>query len=447
MPDPPHPDGQGPTQSVIGATARVFALRLLLAGLIFATDVVIARALGPDGKGAFVILILTPVALASVAGMGLEYALNQHGHARRRGLDGLFESTALLALAGVAVVAAVVYTGALGLRALVYRGYGHLPPGMLAASIALLTCEVMFALVAMYAMTSGRPVGYGWMRIIRRSPVLLAGLSLLVWKPGVSGTSGSIALLVWATVAGIVAASLFGLAIGGFRFRTPADHLRPVLATAASAYPGRVAERLQSRVDTILLGVVGSAHIVGLYSVAVGLAEALYFVSGSLGSVLFSRGVRAGAEETEHARAGRILLPISTVLALAVASAATVLLPLLYGTRFSGSLHLLWLLLPGTVAFSIVHTFTPGMLQLGLARAISVAQASGLALEVAVCVVLIPVLGGFGAALASTSSYLLTLSIMTALYARRLGIPTSSLLVVRSWELRWLRSKVSTWFG
>ena len=72
--------------TLIGDASRVFVLRVALASTAFVSDVLLARLLGVEGKGALALLVLTPVLLASLATLGLDYALNQstHTHPERR---------------------------------------------------------------------------------------------------------------------------------------------------------------------------------------------------------------------------------------------------------------------------------------------------------------------------------------------------------------------------
>ena len=398
------------TRSFLSQTGWVFGTRAALAASVFVADVVVARLLGLEGKGALTILVLTPVMLASVANLGLDFALNEVGHRHPDRRATLATSAATLASLTAVGIGAVVVLDVGGIASWLYAGVPDLTAVDLLLSVALLVLETTFAMSLMHAMTDGAPVVMGVARLVRRATVLVGAIVLAAW--GLDAEGGTLRLLLMFHLLGLVAGASVAVWRSGSRPTWPRfSAMRALLPRGMRALPGRLAERLQTRVDVVLLGVLAGAGPVGAYSVAVGLAEIVFFLSSSVSGVLFSRRVTDDVDV--HVRAIGWMLPIGLATAVAMAAAGPLAIRGLYGPAFADSVVLLWLLLPATVLFSLVHASTPLLVQRGRSGDVSRAQVAGVATQVVVALVAIPVRGAEGAAWATLSAYGVT-SIMIA---------------------------------
>jgi O-antigen/teichoic acid export membrane protein len=391
--------------------------------VVFATDVTLARILGPEGKGYVAILTVTPALVGIFAQVGLDYGLNRRGHLQPSSIRGVFSSALAIGTLTSLLVAAVLFLDLGGSRGLLY---GAVPPDLHNAVLGALAQtfpEVWFALVVMFIITSGFPVLQARMRIVRR-----AGVLLVVSVAAVRSTSvaQAVTFIVWGQVLVSVATAGWGAWLGGYRLDKLVSVL-PLLGDGLKAYPARLAERLQSRVDYVLLGILASGSAVGVYSVATAMAEMIFFVTGSTASVLFSHRTSEGRDL--HWAVFRLIVPTSILGALLIGSAGAMVLPLVYGTSFSGSVPLLWMLLPGVVGMSLVQVASPQVVQAGRAHVVSVAQTIGLALNIGLNFTFIPEYGAFGAAFASSVSYLSTLGVIVWDRATRSDVPLHTLIL------------------
>lgn len=408
------------TRSFASQTGWVVGTRTALAVSVFATDVLVARLLGVEGKGALTILVLTPVMLASLANLGLDYALNEVGHRHPDRRATLASSAASIAALTSGLIGALLVLDVAGLASALYAGVPALAPIDLVLSVLLMVLETTFAFALMHAMTAGAPVAMGVARLLRRATVLAGAAVLAAW--GLEVGAQALRLLLLAHLVGLVVGAGVAAWRTGYRPRRPRlDAVRTLLPSGARALPGRLAERLQTRVDVLLLGVLAGAGPVGAYSVAVGLAEIVFFLSSSVSGVLFSRRVSDDADV--HVRAIGWMLPIGLATALAMALAGPLAIRWLYGSAFGEAATLLWMLLPATVAFSLVHASTPLLVQRGRAGDVSRAQVAGVATQIVVAFVAIPAWGAQGAALATLSAYGVTSLMIAALLPRETGRP------------------------
>jgi len=412
--------------------------RLILVVIVVGNDILLARILGPDGKGYYTILVVTPVLLASVAAGGLDFSLNQLAHRRPARAFSIFNTAAGLGLIGGLGLASLLWFDVLGIGRALFQGV----PREFAASLRLaalaIPTEVLFLLAGMLAVSVGRPLAFSRARIVRRGTML--GATLVAAALFRHRMDLLLLAVLWGFVGAAIVSGAVSLLGAGFRGGGFDRNVGEVLKHAAASYPGRVAERLQTRVDVALLGILGSGAQVGVYSVATGMAEAVLLISNSIATVLFGR--HAEQQSALHARALRLMVPLSAVLAASVAVGGTVLIPVLWGDRFQGGVLLLALLLPGVVFFSLVQTVTPSLVQAGRGGAVSVAHAVGLAGNILLNILMIPWLGAAAASLASSASYGITLAILLGAVRMRDGVSLRRLVVMNREDLSIVRARL-----
>lgn len=394
----------------------VFVYRIILSGVILSADIIVARELGPFGKGAIWIFTVSPAILAALSTGGIDLALNFVGHRTPSDLRRIL-STALTTGTVLAAVAAVVVGFDLGhAQSLFFPSADRQHLSWVIASLSITPFQFTFLAVTMFAILLGRPVLASEMRIVRRLIVLVGVIVAVIAFHG--AIVPSVLLIVASHAFAAFASSIAGM----FRARqTPArsfGSFRALITVAAKCYPGQVAELLQMRVDVVLLGLLGSTASVGMYSVATSIAEVLFYVSNSLEMVLYSRNLTKS--EDLFSQATRLMLPASIILASLCGLAATVLIPVVYGHSFAPGITLLWALLPGVVFLSLVHVITPYLIQSGCGGVVSTGQVLGMTTNIACNLLLIPRIGALGASLASSCSYALTFIILCR-YARKVA--------------------------
>jgi O-antigen/teichoic acid export membrane protein len=182
---------------------------------------------------------------------------------------------------------------------------------------------------------------------------------------------------------------------------------------------GGVAERLQFRIDAFLLNALIAVSATGVYSVASGLAETLWYVPNALGVVMFSRAVDPQADAGRIAAAmTRTTFLLTAIVALPVFVLAPIVVELVYGPAFAEAAPALRGLLPGIVAYSVVAVLSRYIVGVGRPTIATAVLLVGLSTNVALNLVLIPALGLVGAAASSSISYLLTAILVLAAFRR-----------------------------
>jgi O-antigen/teichoic acid export membrane protein len=212
----------------------------------------------------------------------------------------------------------------------------------------------------------------------------------------------------------------------------------------ARAHVGRVMQLGNYRLDQILIGSIAGARELGLYSVAVAWAEALWFLPTALSAVQRPDLVRARTRmdaARQTARAFRATALVTLVFGAAMVALAPILCTTIFGADFSGSVDDLRVLVTGAFGMVALKLFGNALVARGHPGMQSTAIGAGFAFTVVLDVILIPELGGLGAALASSIAYTAAGIVVIVICLRTLGGRAAE-LVPRGGDVAWFVDKV-----
>ena len=173
---------------------------------------------------------------------------------------------------------------------------------------------------------------------------------------------------------------------------------------------------LNAQLDQLILSQTVPAADLGRYAVAVSLALIPLPLVSAIGYVAFPHLAARKALAYPQYRLQRIAVlsaaGLGTAIAVPIAVGAYWLVPVLLGASYRGSVLLLWILTPGTIFLSAGQVL--GDLLRGNGRPIVVAKAqgTGAVFTVVLLLILLPVAGVYGAAIATTVAYGVAMAVM-----------------------------------
>jgi O-antigen/teichoic acid export membrane protein len=191
---------------------------------------------------------------------------------------------------------------------------------------------------------------------------------------------------------------------------------RPMTRYGLSQLAASTPTLVTNRLDQLVLSLTVVPAILGQYAVATSLTALAAPIVAAVGYVAFPRLASQALSRTGADRLQRWSLigsaGIGIVFMLALALSASWLVPLVFGASFRDSVPLIWVLAPGGVFLTCAQVC--GDLLRGHGRPLAVARAQWTAAGVTVVLlaVLLPVVGVMGAAITSTASYGLALTLM-----------------------------------
>jgi O-antigen/teichoic acid export membrane protein len=430
-----------------GRVAGVFGTRLAQLACTLAVSFVLARLLGPAGRGVYTLLVLVPTTLFALGQLGLASATVFY--AGRGGRLADLERHALLLGLGVSAVVAAV--ALLVLPALEPTALRLAPPDLL--RLALIAVPLRLVATLAGSVLYGRQMFRAYNLILAVQSVLSVVLVVLLVGLLGGGVDGAVAAYLLFLAFGTVAIVLYLDGVRREEERAAAANGRraeagvPVSARQIAwyglrLYPASVGTFFGYRADVFLLGwLLASASDIGVYAVAVSFAELVFNVPDAVSTVLFPRIAttsRAEADQLAPAMA-RVTILVTLAAAVGLIPAAWITLSLLL-PAFLGGLPALIVILPGIVALSVAKVLTSYLSGIERLAPVTTAAVGSLVLNVAANLVLIPGFGIVGAAAASLVSYTAYAVLMVGFASRASGAPWWLFVIPRPEDFRRLAS-------
>ena len=399
----------------LGPAGPVFVARLLALVASVVTAVIVARALGPEGRGVVATFVILQLLASVTAGFGTGAAAyvtvgRQTSH----------PSAIAGALLVWSVVVMLVAASEAGLLAVV---------GLLNSFGLDRTLEVSLLLTVgsagLYLATALTQLGMGLSRTAYVAVGFCAAPLLTVaFTTVVAAMKGDTYAFVGAQVAGWSAAALLLIATLGLRPRLKSEAIVSLVRTGRAAALGDLSNALAYRFDTLILNLMAGASAAGIYSLAVQVMEPIWVVAtATTGGLLIQyRRAGAGAWRGMTVRSARAVALLTLAGSLSVVILMPVLVAAVVGPSFSGSIVASAVLLPGIVfvsASKVLAAYQVASARLWLSTGIATAS---LVITTALDLALIPVWGAAGASAASSVGYGASLALWIMAF-RRFGTP------------------------
>jgi O-antigen/teichoic acid export membrane protein len=410
----------------------VFQFFALAAGVV--TNIVVARTLGPEGKGVLSFLAYVLFIVISLGGLGLQSASIQHLGKKRFAPGTVAGTQLLLSLASAAVCLLLLF-----LILPAYQGRMKLEPVFILPFMAVAGLTLVQSNLGGILIGLGRIRVYNWLQFLTPA-IWMAGAVLVL---GVAGGNRTAGVLTWITVQGIA-----GLATLAWVLWKVPPRLREFRACASAslrfglvAYVAGLVWTLLLRSDAMLLGYLGGPGAVGIYSVSVLLAEMLWYMPRSLTLALSPRIAYLPQEEATllALRAARLAVWAVLIASFGLVLIAPIVVRLTFGPAFQASYRPLLLLLPGIVAGSAVSAISLYFVQQkGRPRINALTSAAGLGVNLLLNLWWIPRYGPSGAAAASSVAYSLVAVLLIGRFRLEPGFSWIRLLRPREEDLRLL---------
>lgn len=410
----------GTLDEVTRTGGRVAVLRIVGAAAGFVASILFARNLGPVGRGLYALPVATLTIAVVLGRVGLENG--QVYMARRSHKLGELWGNATYAAAGIGLTAA-------GLMIAAHAIWGAQLFGTLPLSwIVLVALQVPIVLASLFwggvLQLAGRVTGF----VASYSVASIVQMALAVALV-LAGELTPFRVLVLMLVANLTV--FVGVLFVSFRADVVSADLNSATLSAAlrsglKSHFGLVALVLLLSIDQLIVRAIEGFRGLGLYALAVSLAQLIWLLTDPLAAAVLSHQVRS--PDRGHVRLGlavtRMSLLLGAIVAVGGAVAAPFIIPLVFGSEFRGAVAPFQLLLPGVVMLAIQRTLMGVLVMEGRAWFLSVLSMLALVANIALNFALIPVIGLSGASIASSVCYM----------ALALGFSAS---ILRDGRLKW----------
>ena len=405
--------------------------RICVAGLGFLASVLVARWLGPEGKGVLATLMVVPMLVVSFAELGIRQAA---ARAIGKGL----------------ATAAEVFSAIVGLWVLmsflslsIVLGYAYLTGASrygLAVTAALAAAP---AAMLMVRYGSGIALGQQWIGKVGFSQTLVGVVNLLsvvlfILVLGM-GILGAVLGRLVASAAGGGMFLYWFVAGFGWKWRWRPAVMWLLARRGVSFALALFVLGLNYRVSILLLQLFVGPGDIGQFSLGVNISETLWVVPSAIGMVIFSHSTGAGdakAFTKTTARIARLGLIAAAAVAAAVAMSCDALVGMVYGQAYRASVPVIQLMPPGIVCVVFFKILNSDLAGRGHPLVAAKVFLGAIVVNVAATCLLAPRWGIVGAGIAVSISYALGSLVFAREYAKMSGLQLTELLVPRMEDFR-----------
>ncbi len=407
-----------------------FTIRVLSAGILYVSQIVLARWMGGFEYGIYVFVWTWVLVLGGLSNLGISTVMIRFlPEYRERGEDD--KARGLLRYGRLLVLAASTLTALAGLAGLKFFG-GHLSSYYVLPAYLALACVPM---VTLTDVQDGIGRGRGWMSVALLPPYVLRPLLVLAamlvahelgWPMAAETAAGAAIFATWAASAVQTVLVQRRLAVdlpAGPAFRAPDLWLKtslPLLLITGS-------ELLLQTSDVLIVSHFQTPTDAAIYFAAAKTMSLVMFVHYAVGSAVANRfaALNARGDRTELARAVRDAVRWTFWPSLAAAAGILALgwpLLLLFGPQFTAGYPVMLILVAGFLGRAAMGPSEFILNMLGQQKACASVIVSMAILNIVLGVVLVPRFGSLGAAAATATALLLGALLNTVVARRRLGL-------------------------
>ena len=391
------------------------------------TGIVVAKTLGPTGKGYFSGLTLLQSGASSVIsgfGASITYFLSRH---KRTPADLLGPLTVIFAVISVLQPILLLLWGwRFGLTPALVVFCAASP-----ATVIVAWQQGIYLGLDRVPSLNSQVFGFTVFLLIAVSAALALhlGLAGALWAWALTTYGAAVVIMLR------IANLLRGKAAWNFR-----DALRSITTYGITA--NGILGFLNYRIDSLVLIAFLGASGFGVYSVAVSAGEVLFRIPRAVATATTYRVGASAFEDSAltTARSIRTCTAIVIAAALPLYILAPWLVQWFYGAQFAEASPVLRILLPGVVLFVSVGLFSPFFsFQMGRPIVIIWMSLCMIALQTGLGIWLVPIYHLDGAAIASTATYIAAAIIVTVYFCRLTKMSWIDVWIVRKEDLKTLR--------
>lgn len=387
-------------------------------GLISAA--LLARYLGPEGRGQYAVIVSFSAILFSILNFGVS---NYYARERRTVGESLARSYCLYFLTLFVIVLSsgalwAAFSDELNLYAV----------GAMLAAFSLLRMQTQSVLLVEDLRSATRAAIFG---AASETSILL--LCYLFWDRYVVFAVGA-----------LVAKELIILSYSGWRLRAFAGGRRTIWPIGANLLTNRrfldvimafiltALITINYKVDTVIMATLGLPEAqIGIYALGVALAEYLWILSDVFKDVQISRTAR-GSSASGVVWSSRMAVAITLVAYTGFIAVGWIVVPIVFGNEFLDSYYVTLAMLAATIFMVPCKIIGVYYISSGRLKVYTAIMAVSCALNIVLNFVLVPFFGIYGAVGSSIVSYALAGGWIMRDFSRSESMSIASMLLIRA---------------
>ncbi|MFX0204602.1 MAG: flippase [Candidatus Hodarchaeota archaeon] len=419
------------------AVSFTFIIKILKLALSLVTLIIISRILGPKGLGIYTLVILLPALIITFTNLGISrtvvYLIGKQRYSLREVVQTVINFTFLLSIGSILIALFIVTFLSDSIFPMVPRNL--LLFGIIAIPASLFLSQCLLALLLSFQLFKE----YNLADLINSAAFLISCIIILCLLK--LGTIGAIlsylvalyltTILVWRWVVKEVPCKYALL-----KMNKPV--LRELLNFGIKVNLNTSLSFLHLRIDMLMLNYFLQPLTVGYYAIAVSLGEKLWLLSSSAATVLYPKVATIKQERAKNelsSAVGRIIFFITAVGGCIMYFLSGFLISILFSKSYLQSVKPLQILLIGMVAVSLERIIANDLIARGKPMINTYITSFCVVLNVILNLLLIPKWGVIGASWATSISYSAGLIVKAFMFSKITGVGIREIVIIKPQDI------------
>ena len=417
--------------SISKNTSITFLTQLIMLFIGIATSIIIARVLGPKGKGIYALIILIPTIILKLGSLGIEAANVYFTGSKKYEIKDIASNSLMNSIFLGLILIIIFYILLHFSFSQKFINLNQINSIYLWLTILTVPFSLFISFTKNILLGKRDIIDFNKVNIFQTSAMLvLITVFLLILN---QSTFGAIISYILSIIVTFFYIFLLIKRITAIKLSYRFDLLKESIRYGLKAYFGNLAQFLNYRLDMFLVAIFLGPAAVGYYSISVGIAEKLWMLPGSIATVLFPKISSIKNKEANRItpKIARHTFFIMIIISLMLLTLVKPLIEILFGSAFLPSVMPLLILLPGIIALGGAKTLTADLAGRGKPQFGTYAAFVSLAVNIPLNLWLIPRWGISGAAFASSVAYIIATIIVVIAFVRISHKSYSEVLLIK----------------
>lgn len=402
--------------------------------------IIITRALGPDGKGLYSLILLVPSLMLTFGSFGIGAAnIYFIGNKKYKVEDIVSNSVVVVIFLSIILIA----TFWILFQFDFFRNFinsDRIPLSYLWLMVLSIPVSLLLSFFQNVIRGKEKIVDYNLARLLENGLNFLAIFVLLVILKG--GVTSAVFAYLLSISGALIFTTYLVRRISKITLKLNYKLLKDSASYGWKVYFANMISFLSYRIDmfllVFLLSPANSIAQIGFYSVAVSMAEKIFIIPGVFSTVLFPKisSVSSGEANLVTPKIVRHTFAIVLLISIMLAFLAKPIILIFFGSAFLPSIIPFIALLPGIVAFSIGGVIAADLSGRGKPEWAIFTSIACVITNVALNFYLVPKFGILGAAISSSIAYWIDTLIILIVFVKISGRKVSDILFLKKSDLK-----------
>ena len=412
--------------------STTFLTRVLTFILGVVISIIIARVLGPQGKGFYTLYLMILSLPIQILSLGVSVSVIYFLGKRIYSKDVIFKSVVVLSFAVGVIIGIILLLSSSFIKTNIIKNDLFFYKTLIIISLLAPLWILWNYLLSIYRGLNNFKK-YNFLVLFNKFLYLLFILVVLIFAATTSHCSILCALLVAYIVSIIWGIIWLKPNVNFFKINF-IQPLKNLIYFNLKGHLGTIIQFFNYRLDIFLIGYFLTAKEVGYYSIGVGIAELLWYLPNAVSIVLLSRTALANNRKEINLRTSKTVSFVFWTMILSclvIFLLGKYIIGLMYGKNFLPAVGPLKWLLPGIISLSIWKVLCNDLAGRGLPQYKFYSSLPSFFITVLLNIILIPKLGIIGAAITTSIAYFISTVIIICIYTRISGTRKKELFIPR----------------